>query len=294
MRDSRTGQAAGETGFALILAILALMLLTMLGLALATMTSSELQIATNYRWSQQALYNAEAGVEAAKGLLRTINWSTALPAARCPNADGTNCTNNISWPGTTNAAAAGGSAVAPFSRADAWGNPTRNFENWSCDQKGFGMGYGVVLDDGSANAPYQYVTTVMGQNISGAFTLWIRRPLYFNPNTQLEDYAGNIVDPTNLDNNMILVSEGVAPFTGGNITSNFGQANRASQVIEVTLSRATTLASGTCGTRGGQVGGGALGAGFTPCDAITGGAGITGSLTGATNLGTGTEINPNQ
>jgi len=47
-----------ERGFALILAILALMLLTFLGLTLATSTSTELRIATNYRWNQQALYNA--------------------------------------------------------------------------------------------------------------------------------------------------------------------------------------------------------------------------------------------
>ena len=66
MRDRATDRAAGEGGFALILAILSLMLLTFLGLTLAATTSTELQIATNYRWSQQALYNAEAGIEAAR------------------------------------------------------------------------------------------------------------------------------------------------------------------------------------------------------------------------------------
>jgi Tfp pilus assembly protein PilX len=289
MRDSRTGRAAGEAGFALILAILSLMLLTMLGLALATMTSTELQIATNYRWSQQALYNAEAGVEAAKGLLQTITWSTVLPGARCTGVPPeTSCAPVMAaWDGTTSNATLGGGAVAPFGRADAWGNPSRNFENSNCDQKGFGMGYGVVLDDGSPNAPFQYVTTINGQNISGAFTLWVRRPLNFKKDTKVDDWWAD-------NNNIVLVSEGVAPFTGGNITSAFGAANRAIQVIEVSLSRATALAPGTCGTRGGQVGGGALGAGFTPCDPITGGAGVTGALAGATNLGTGTELNPNQ
>ena len=61
-----------QAGFALILAILSLMLLTFLGLTLAATTSTELQIATNYRWSQQALYNAEAGLEAAKLLLAQV------------------------------------------------------------------------------------------------------------------------------------------------------------------------------------------------------------------------------
>jgi len=63
------------------------MLLTFLGLTLATTTSTELQIATNYRWSQQALYNAEAGLEAARIVLSgiadpTTGWATRLPAAR--------------------------------------------------------------------------------------------------------------------------------------------------------------------------------------------------------------------
>jgi len=71
-----------EGGFALILAILALMLLTFLGLTLATSTSTELQIATNYRWSQQAYYNAEAGIEYGKSLLRYMNWTLLLPDPR--------------------------------------------------------------------------------------------------------------------------------------------------------------------------------------------------------------------
>jgi Tfp pilus assembly protein PilX len=44
-----------ESGFALILAILALLLLTFLGLTLTATTSTEMQIANNYRYAQQAL-----------------------------------------------------------------------------------------------------------------------------------------------------------------------------------------------------------------------------------------------
>jgi len=279
MPDGRTGQA-GERGFALILAILALMLLTMLGLALATTTSTELQIATNYRWSQQALYNAEAGVEAGKAILRTINWQAVLPAARLT-------TTGAPWDGKTSTGTPGGGATAPWSRTDAWGNLSRNYENSSCDQRGFGMGYGVVLDDGTANAPYQYVTTAVGQNLNGAFTLWIRRPLNYRTDTRLEDYSAD-------NDNMVLVSEGVAPYTGGNIASAFGAANRAVQVIEVSLGRVVVLMAGlSCGGRSGQVGGGPLGAGFGGCEAITGGAAVTAALAGA-QTGTGTELNPNQ
>jgi len=280
MRDVRNGQrATGESGFALILAILALMLLTTLGLAMATITSTELQIATNYRWSQQALYNAEAGVEVGKIILRSVqpDWTAVMPAAR-----------GATWSGTTSPSpfSPGGGATAVYSRADSWGNASRNFESWNCDQKGNGMGYGVVLDDGGANAPYQYVSTAIGQNLNGAFTLWVRRPLNFRSDAQLADYSAD-------NTNMVLVSEGIAPFTGGNITTAFGTANRAVQLIEVTLSRAATVSSGTCGGRSGQAGGGPLGAGFGGCEAITGGSAVTAGLAGAAS-GTGTENNPNQ
>jgi Tfp pilus assembly protein PilX len=278
MAESRVGrEAERERGFALILAILSLMLLTMLGLAMATTTSTELQIATNYRWSQQALYNAEAGVEFGKWALRTVvpDFGTVLPAAR----GGT-------WTGSTAPSVAGGGAAAPFSRNDAWGNPSRNWESWNCDNKGNGMGYGVVLDDGGASAPYQYVSTAIGQNLNGAFTLWVRRPLNFRPDATLADWTAD-------NDNMVLVSEGIAPYTGGNITTGFGAANRAVQYMEVTMTRQSTLATGGCSTRTGQAGGGPLGAGFGGCEILSGGAAITDALAGQPT-GTGAELNPNQ
>jgi hypothetical protein len=93
---------------------------------------------------------------------------------------------------------------------------------------------------------------------------------------------------------MVLVSEGVAPYTGGNIASAFGAANRAVQVIEVSLGRVIQTQAGLgCGGRSGQVGGGPLGAGFGGCEGIVGGAGVTAALAGAPT-GTGAELNPNQ
>ena len=88
------------------------MLLTFLGLTLATTTSTELQIATNYRWSLQAQYNAEAGIEAARIVLSNVAglgrplWTDQLPAARRPG------------PG-------GGAAPRPVAGPRA-GGPTRN------------------------------------------------------------------------------------------------------------------------------------------------------------------------
>lgn len=257
-----------EAGFALILALLALMLLTFLGLALATSTSTELRIATNYRWQQQALYNAEAGIEAGRALLRGMNFETILPPAR-----------NITWAGDTTGAK-GGTANAPNARNDQWGNASRNFEGWDCDKRGFSMGYGVVLDDGGTNAPYQYKSTVFGQPLNGAFTLWIRRPV-------LPSLANGLFSDYGVDNDhLILVSEGVAPYTGDQMSNARLSSNASVQVIEILLSRVGSGAS-VCGTRTGQAGQGPEGAGFSACDPITG-AGVTAAL-GAGVTGAGTD-----
>jgi hypothetical protein len=260
-----------EQGFALILAILALMLLTFLGLTLATTTSTELQIATNYRWSQQARYNAEAGVEVAKSMLRSVDWATLIPAARTATP----------WNGTTAPTVAGGGAVALQTRNDEWGNASRNFENWECDARGNGVGYGVVLDDGGAAGPVQYRSTSLGQNLNGAFTIWVRRPTEPIGNTgQLRDY--------NQTDALVIVSEGIAPFNGGNAGSAFGQANMAVQVVEAVLSRQVLNAANPCGTRAGQTGGGPEGANFSGCDPITGPTGLT-ALGPASTGGRGTQ-----
>ena len=79
MRDERSRRRDGQSGFALILAIMCLLLLTFLGLTLAASTTTELQIATNYRWSEQAFYNAEAGLEVAKAYLKVLNVNTLVP-----------------------------------------------------------------------------------------------------------------------------------------------------------------------------------------------------------------------
>jgi PilX N-terminal len=271
-----------QDGFALILALLALMLLTSLGLSLSTTTSTELQIATNHRWSEQARYNAEAGLEFGKQFLTTINnWESILPPARVAGQG---------WP--ANQPVVGPRADALFNRADAWGNPSRNYDNWSCDSRGFGRGYGVVLDDGTG-VPQQYVTQVGGLNLNGAFTLWIRRPVKWQDDTAnsatLVDY---VPTPAPVPGNgvLVLVAEGVAPYSGGVATA--GSANRASFILEILLaqgaSQTVVNAGGTlsCSNRQGQAGGNAQGSNAQGCSLLNGSS-ITGALQGVANLGTG-------
>jgi hypothetical protein len=257
-----------EDGFALVLALLAILLLTVLGLALATTTSMEMQIAANYRWEQQALYNAEAGAEVAKSLLRTVDWSTVLPAARAG-----------SWP-----LPAAGSPLSPPTaprpmRNDAYGYPRRDFENGNCDLRGNGVGYGVVLDDGSADAPYQGKSTIFGRTLTGAFTVWVRRRVGTGGDTLYED------DPSN--DSIVLTVEGVAPYGGARLANL--EVNRARRVLEYTIGRAPREPPPVCGSRAGQTGGGPGGSGYAGCEPITGGRPVIDGL-GSAATGTGASL----
>jgi PilX N-terminal len=65
-----------ERGVALVLALMAVLLLSALGLALAATASTELLIASNYRNGQQALYAADAAAERALAELPAVSWNT--------------------------------------------------------------------------------------------------------------------------------------------------------------------------------------------------------------------------
>jgi hypothetical protein len=106
------------------------------------------------------------------------------------------------------------------------------------------------------------VTNIPGvPPLNGSFTLWIRRD-------QIANLDGSFSDaPEGGDLDLVLTSEGTAPYTGENSNLNIVQQNRAVRTLQATLRR--TLGT-PCGTRGGQVGGGPEGSNFSPCDPITG------------------------
>lgn len=269
-----------QGGFALVLALMALLLLTFLGLTLAVTTSTELQIATNYRWSQQAVYAAEAGVEAGRAILRTVPWSNILPPAR-----------SGSWTGAVVVSAPGSNGVTwTLNRNDRWGNLSRNYEGWQCDQKGQGMGYGVVLDDGTAAGPYQNVTTILGQNLNGAFTLWVRRPLHYLPDGTTVDWGGTVAPATEIDDsNLVLVAEGIAPYTGAAAGSSLASWGKAVHVIEVSLSQTPPQAACRA-VRAGQQGSGPEGANHGGCEPLEAGpTALAGARQGSTSSGTGND-----
>jgi hypothetical protein len=253
MRTNRSVQGR-ESGFALVLALLALLLLTFLGLTLAVTTSTELQIATNYRWSEQSRYVAEAGIEAGKIMLReTISWENLLPAPR-----------SVAWIGNT---APGGPLLPP---RVINGVPIRDWENWECDNKGQGVGYGRVLDWNGV--PQQYVGTFGSQTLSGGFTLWVRRPLHYLPSGGMVDWGGALSPPViNAtvqadNNNLILVAEGMAPFTTMVGAGAMAGRTKAVHVIEVALSKNPPVLGGCDNPLSGQQGQGPGGANFGGCE----------------------------
>ena len=162
---------------------------------------------------------------------------------------------------------------------------SRNWENWKCDTRGYGQGYGVVLNVGGTVE--QYRSTVGGVTINGAFTLWVRRPVRWS--------GGNGTGATlqdNPDNNvLILVSEGVAPYVGATNASTFGAANRAVYTIETLVGvSGTTFLDYTaqCASRQGQAGGSAQGTNSSGCIALSNPDLVRGALGGATDLGSAT------
>jgi len=242
--QTRSRRAGSEDGFALVLAILALMLLTFLGLTMAATSSTELQIATNYRWSQQALYNAEAGLEAAKVILapkNVVDWTSA-PTAVLPSLRAGN------W--------AFGAAPPPIDPVV----DLRDYERRGagCTDRA-GIGYGRVVTVGGV--AYSNVTTFAGQNLNGSFTLWIRRPV------TVDSATGKFLDSTD-NTSGVITSEGVAPY-GGTFASaaitNFTRANQATRILETSLALVTQQSGARCQGLAGQEGLAASGENFDPC-----------------------------
>lgn len=260
MRDRRRKD---EEGIALVLALLSLMLLTFLGLALAATTSTELQIANNYRWSQQAFYNAEAGIEIAKKVLGSVDWTTVVPDAR---KDGTDPLTWLGYPGTP--PAGDGDTLAP---PEAISAGSRNYENYACDWRGHGMGYGEVLNDGAFT--YANVSSgdaVHAQTLRGAFTIWIRRPVepkaieVTNGGVTTMELTGRYQDVAD-GNSVVITAEGVAPYSGGAAGQALAQQYQAVRTLEATISNRSV--STVCETPGGQTGG-SEGSNFGKCFAL--------------------------
>ena len=235
-----------------MLAILSLMLLTFLGLTLAATTSTELQIATNYRWSQQALYNAEAGLEAAKLLLAQVAQVDGNfhehPAHRPRPAAG--------WSYGVTGTSGGPPVPLPAARPGL-----RDYERMGCaDRAGVGFGRVLTAPVGSPQpGDYQDVNSYMQSQLNGAFTIWVRRELTM-------DGTGQFKDDTD-DTHLVVTAEGIAPFASQN--NAFAQTNQARRTLELGLQLLVNQGN-RCQGLAGQEGLGPSGENFDPCSPLTG------------------------
>jgi len=235
---------SSESGFALILALLALMLLTVLALTLATSTTSEVQIAANYRYGRQALYNAEAGLQVARHVLRAMNVAgTAQGTLPDPRA--------VTWLEGAPALPSPG----PSDPEDYYPHAGTAASDPGCDLRG-GVGYGRVLNDGLTI--YKDMTGWNGLPLQGTFTIWVRRPLIVQASGQFTD----VTDP----GQVVVTVRGTAPFGGPGVTAD-QRSRQAERVLEQSLKLETGT---TCVSTIDQTGRDQLGTGFDPCGELTG------------------------
>ena len=248
---------AQEGGFALILAILALLLLTFLGLTLAATTTTELQIAANQRWAQQARYNAEAGLEAARVILRDIaladgSWAQVL---HLPQPAGW---TKLSPPATPPAP-----PPVPGPGADAWGVPARDFENSACALENGLVGFGTVLPNAGRTILYQNVTNLLGANLNGAVTIWVRRPVRSD-----DGAASGLFFHDQSPRRSIVTAEGIAPYTGDvNQAVTLRRRQQAVRLMEVSLSMSAPDQTCELGEMA-QQGMGQNASQFSPCTSV--------------------------
>jgi hypothetical protein len=104
MRQIRVERARRESGAALLIAIFALLLISVVAIALVVSQGTDSALAGNYRTSTTGYYAAMAGLEEARGRLLAKNpdcFVTRITAPNCPNAGFIPVdTSMTSWPWT--------------------------------------------------------------------------------------------------------------------------------------------------------------------------------------------------
>lgn len=132
---SRRARLLGdEQGVALIIALMASMLLTALGIALVMVTNTETQITANFRNGQEALYAADAGVErVVQDLLTVPRWNDILTGTLTSGfIDGTMTPSLPGGGATINLTTATQQLQSETDTANLWGanNPTWRLYAW--------------------------------------------------------------------------------------------------------------------------------------------------------------------
>lgn len=220
---SMTKRFGSDEGSAFVISILILFVLSVLGLALMLTTSTEKDIAVNYRWGEQAFFNADAALEYGKNVLASYavvnsDFRAVLPPARGPAQPVQATVPNSSSPWGA-AHPEGGGPCDPSSAG------CRDYQYFidNCptppavgDCVRVYIGKVLPRPDGTlAMWDFRAPAGLSGDldndgniDIDGSFTLWVRRPVVGS-----RDYGSN----PNEDNRVILTAEGTAPFAQGGV-----------------------------------------------------------------------------
>ena len=214
-----------ESGIALIVALMSLLLMSALGAALILTTTTETKIASNYAAAEEGLYSADAGVERSmQDLLTVPDWNTILAGATTsafidgssggsrtlPAGGSLNLTQVVNMANCGKLDSCSAADMTAITADRPWGanNPRWQLYAYSSMND--------VIPTGTVNSPYYIVVMVA------------------------DDAAETDGDPTK-DTNGVLAMRAEA----------FGPSN-AHKVIEVTVARtdATELERGYIGQRG--------------------------------------------
>jgi PilX N-terminal len=217
-RIDRHTRSFSDEGSAFVISILVMFVLSVLGMALMLTTSTEKDIAINYRWGEQAFFNADAALEYGKNvlgewLLREGDFKGILPPAR---DDATVADSSALW----------GAAIP---ETPSCGDPTspgcRDYQYFldHCPPGAPGpcvrVYIGKVLLRFADRTQVQYDFRLPGASVpgdlvgdgdpdlEGTATLWVRRPV-----VGTRDYgAVDGANPNGLHDRVILTAEGTAP-----------------------------------------------------------------------------------
>jgi hypothetical protein len=149
-----------ERGVALIIALLATVLLTALGIGLVLLTNTETVITANYRDGQEALYAADAGVErVVQDLLSQNDWNQILAGGLQSGFFDGNASVTLANGAPLDVEAVRANLQAETDTANTWGT---NDPAWQW----YGRGYASAFLPGGGLDNRSYIVAFVGDDPS--------------------------------------------------------------------------------------------------------------------------------
>jgi hypothetical protein len=215
MHSTRSVTRVKEEGSAFVISVLVLFVLSVLGMALMLTTTTEKDIAINYRWGEQAFFNADAALEYGKNVLANYlvlenDFVNVLPP---PRLDVTVASSAAPW----------GDAHPEPGLCDPSNPGCRDYQYFAdrCPADGTAcvrvyIGRVLRRDDNTLaqydfRAPGGAIAGDLDGNgtvdLEGTTTLWVRRPI-----VGIQDYGSpSLAFPAGFHDRVILTAEGTAP-----------------------------------------------------------------------------------